>query len=107
MHLREHSLLYGATVMFTSAKVRESKNLDTLYKYINHRLYSYKFDAKAQVVEKDELFIPSGFDSLNLIRGLSKGGGMLTQGPDGQPLSYEDVLRPQFTAMGASNKGHF
>ena len=93
--------------MFTSAKVKESKNLDTLYQYINHRLYSYNFAAKAQVVEKDELFIPSGFDSLNLIRELCKGGGVLTQGPDGQPLSYEDVLRPQFMAMGASNKGHF
>ena len=106
MHLREHSLLYGASVMFTSAKAKESKNLDTLYKYINHRLYNYNFDAKAQVVEKDELFIPSGFDSLNLISGLSK-GGMLTQGADGQPLSYEDVLRPQFSAMGTGNKGHF
>ena len=31
MHLREHSLLYGASVMFTSAKQKESRNLDTLY----------------------------------------------------------------------------
>ena len=107
MHLREHSLLYGATVMFTSAKAKESRNLDTLYQYLNHRLYSYNFAAKAQVVEKDELFIPSGFDSLNLIRELCKGGGVLTTGSDGQPLSYEDVLRPQFTAMGTGNKGHF
>ena len=53
-------------------------------------------------MEKDELFIPSGFDSLNLIRTLEK-GNVLTQGPDGQPLSYEDVLRPLFTAM-ASQK---
>ena len=94
MHLREHSLLYGATVMFTSAKTKESRNLDTLYQYINHRLYSFSFATKAQVVEKEELFIPSGFDSLNLIRELCKGSGMLTIGSDGQPLSYEDVLRP-------------
>ena len=31
MHLREHSLLYGASVMITSAKQKESRNLDTLY----------------------------------------------------------------------------
>jgi len=31
MHLREYCLLYGATVMFTSSKPRESRNLDTLY----------------------------------------------------------------------------
>lgn len=107
MHLREHSLLYGASIMFTSAKAKESRNLDTLYQYINHRLYNYSFATKAQVVEKDELFIPSGFDSLNLIRELVKGSGSLTTGPDGQPLSYEEVLRPQFTAMGNSQKGHF
>ena len=73
MHLREYSLLYGASVLFTSSKPRESKNLDTLYQYINHRIYKFKFDKKPQIVDKDELFIPAGFDSLNLIRELCKG----------------------------------
>ena len=73
MHLREYSLLYGATVLFTSSKPRESKNLDTLYQYINHRLYNYKFANKPQIVEKDSLFIPAGFDSLNLIKELVTG----------------------------------
>ena len=54
--------------MFTSAKARESSNLDTLYKYLNHRLYNYPFDKTPQIVEKNELFIPTGFDSLNLIK---------------------------------------
>ena len=103
MHLREYSLLYGATVMFTSSKPRESRNLETLYQYVNHRLYNFRFTTKPQIVEKDKLFIPAGFDSLNLIRSLGK-GHMLTQGPDGQPLSYEDVLRPQFTAMANSKQ---
>ena len=76
MHLREYALLYGATVMFTSAKSKESKNLDTLYQYVNSRLYNYSFASKPQIVEKDELFIPSGFDSLNLIRELCKGSMM-------------------------------
>ena len=52
-HLREYCLQYGATVMFTSAKPRESKNLDTLYKYLNHRLYNYNFATKPQIVERD------------------------------------------------------
>ena len=107
MHLREYSLLYGASVMFTSAKARESKNLDTLYQYINHRLYDkIKFAKKAQIVEKDELFIPTGFDSLNLIKQLQSGSVMMT-GPDGQPLTYEDVLRPQFTAMNNPSSKQF
>ena len=92
MHLREYSLLYGASVMFTSAKARESKNLDTLYQYINHRLYDkIKFAKKAQIVEKDELFIPTGFDSLNLIKQLQSGSVMMT-GPDGQPLGAQGEL---------------
>ena len=95
MHIREYCLQYGATVLFTSAKPRESKNLDILYQYLNHRLYNYNFTKKPQILEKEELFIPSGFDSLNLIQSLAK-GNVLTQGADGQPLSYEDVLRPQF-----------
>ena len=107
MHLREYSLLYGASVMFTSAKARESKNLDTLYQYINHRLYDkIKFAKKAQIVEKDELFIPTGFDSLNLIKQLQSGSTLMTS-PDGQPLTYEDVLRPQFTAMNNPNSKQF
>ena len=103
MNLREYSLLYGASVLFTSSKQRESKNLDTLYQYLNHRLYSFSFTKKPQIIEKDELFIPSGFDSLNLIQSLAK-GNVLTQGSDGQPLSYEDVLRPQFQAMANSKQ---
>lgn len=31
---------------------------------------------------------------------------MLTTGPDGQPLSFEEVLKPAFTAMN-NNKAKF
>ena len=82
MNLREYCLLYGASVLFTSSKNRESKNLDTLYQYLNHRLYDLSFTQKPQIVQKDELFIPSGFDSLNLIQSLAK-GNLLTQSQDG------------------------
>lgn len=87
--------------MFTSAKQKESRNLDTLYQYINHRLYDFGFAVKPQIVEKDQLFIPAGFDSLTLIRELCS-GSMFTSGTDGKPLSYEEVLRPQFHAMNQS-----
>lgn len=81
--------------MFTSSKPRESKNLDTLYQYINHRLYNFNFANKPQIVEKDELFIPAGFDSLTLIRELCTGSMF----DSSQPQSYEDYLRPQFSNM--------
>lgn len=89
--------------MFTSSKQRESRNLDTLYQYIGHRLYNFNFKQKPQIVEKDELFIPSGFDSLNLIKTLEK-GNVLNVGPDGKPLTYEEVLRPQFASLSSAKQ---
>ena len=46
-------------------------------------------------MEKDELFIPAGFDSLTLIRELCTGSMFDSD----KPLSYEEYLRPQFTAI--------
>ena len=91
--MREYSLQYGATVIFTSAKSRESVNLDTLYQYINHRLYNFNFAVKAKIIDRDELFIPSGFDSLTLIRSMTVESGVFVHK---QTQSYEDFLRPMF-----------
>ncbi|XP_063054057.1 cytoplasmic dynein 1 light intermediate chain 1-like [Engraulis encrasicolus] len=60
-HIRHFCLQYGAALLYTS--VKEDKNLDLLYKYIIHRLYGFLFDVPAQVVEKDSVFIPSGWDN--------------------------------------------
>ena len=51
--------------MYVSAKI--NKNCDLLYKYLVHRIYGLKFDTPALVVEKDAVFIPSGWDSLKKI----------------------------------------
>ena len=69
--MREYALQYGATVIFTSSLA--SKNIDTLYQYILHRLYDFEFAFKPNLEEKDSLFIPSGFDSLAQIEALKKG----------------------------------
>ena len=47
-YVREYSLQYGATVMFTSAKSNQDRNLDTLYQYILSRLYDFDFYGKPQ-----------------------------------------------------------
>ena len=94
MHIRQHALLYSASVVFTSAKPKESKNLDILYQYIVHRLYDqFEFDKKPEILMHDSLFVPSGFDSANLINELCK-GNLLLQGKEGEQKSYEDFLRP-------------
>uniref|UniRef100_A0A8C6WEQ8 Dynein light intermediate chain n=1 Tax=Neogobius melanostomus TaxID=47308 RepID=A0A8C6WEQ8_9GOBI len=60
-HIRQFSLQYGAGLIYTS--VKEEKNLDLLYKYIVHKLYDFQFISPALVVEKDAVFIPSGWDN--------------------------------------------
>uniref|UniRef100_A0A1A8FJL9 Dynein light intermediate chain n=1 Tax=Nothobranchius korthausae TaxID=1143690 RepID=A0A1A8FJL9_9TELE len=59
--IRRFSLEYGAGLIYTS--VKEEKNLDLLYKYIVHKLYDFQFTTPALVVEKDAVFIPSGWDN--------------------------------------------
>ncbi|KAM3857863.1 LOW QUALITY PROTEIN: cytoplasmic dynein 1 light intermediate chain 1 [Diretmus argenteus] len=60
-HIRRFCLQYGASLLYTS--VKEMKNLDVLYKYMVHRLYGFPFHCPAQVVERDAVFIPSGWDN--------------------------------------------
>ncbi|XP_061662692.1 cytoplasmic dynein 1 light intermediate chain 1 [Syngnathoides biaculeatus] len=60
-HIRQFCLQYGASLIYTS--VKEMKNLDVLYKYLVHRLYGFPCHCPAQVVERDAVFIPSGWDN--------------------------------------------
>ncbi|XP_059211486.1 cytoplasmic dynein 1 light intermediate chain 2 isoform X2 [Centropristis striata] len=60
-HIRRFCLEYGAGVIYTS--VKEEKNLDLLYKYMLHKIYDFQFTTPALVVEKDAVFIPSGWDN--------------------------------------------
>ncbi|CAF3627668.1 unnamed protein product [Rotaria sp. Silwood1] len=60
-HLRKFCLEYGAALFYTS--VKEKKNIDKLYKYILHKCYGYPFTLPAAIVERDAIFIPSGWDN--------------------------------------------
>lgn len=59
--VRKFCLRYGAALFYTS--VKEDKNCDLLYKYLVHRIYGFPFKTPALVVEKDGVFIPSGWDN--------------------------------------------
>ncbi|KAL6067712.1 Cytoplasmic dynein 1 light intermediate chain 1 [Balamuthia mandrillaris] len=61
-YLRRICLQYGATLLYTSAKRNIQCSL--LFNYLKHRLYNFEFHSPAQVLEKDSLFVPSGWDSL-------------------------------------------
>lgn len=60
-HIRKFCLNYGAALIYTS--VKEEKNCDLLHKYLLHRIYGFPFTTPAYVVEKDSVFIPTGWDN--------------------------------------------
>uniref|UniRef100_UPI00358E1848 cytoplasmic dynein 1 light intermediate chain 2-like isoform X1 n=1 Tax=Myxine glutinosa TaxID=7769 RepID=UPI00358E1848 len=60
-HIRTFCLRYGAALVYTS--IKEDRNVQLLYKYLVHRLYGFPFETPAQVVEKDSIFIPAGWDN--------------------------------------------
>eukprot|EP00164_Ancoracysta_twista_P007340 GFYU01010400.1.p1 GENE.GFYU01010400.1~~GFYU01010400.1.p1 ORF type:complete len:449 (-),score=122.63 GFYU01010400.1:74-1387(-) len=65
-HLRLFSLEYGASLVYTSSK--DSKNCALLSEYLMHRCYGIDFGHKAQVLDKDAVFVPSGWDSIQKIK---------------------------------------
>eukprot|EP00794_Sanderia_malayensis_P018742 gene18742-20631_t len=64
-HIRNFCLRYGAALMYTS--VKDGRNLDAFYKYLIHRIYDFPLRIPPQVVEKDAVFIPMGWDNDNKI----------------------------------------
>lgn len=87
-HIREYSLQYGASVIFTSATA--NRNTNVLYQYILHRMFGFNMKFKSEVIEKENLFVPAGFDSPTLIQELVKGN--IFTSPSGEPLLYEEVI---------------
>ncbi|XP_076042087.1 dynein light intermediate chain isoform X2 [Oratosquilla oratoria] len=87
--IRKFCLQYGASLFYTS--VKEDKNCDLLYKYLVHKIYNFPFRTPALVVEKDAVFIPSGWDNEKKISILYENMHSMT--PDDY---YTDaIIKPQ------------
>jgi dynein light intermediate chain 1 len=65
-HLRRICLKHKAGLLYTSAK--RDKNCDVLRGYVKHLLYGLEFDASPQLIEKDTVFVPAGWDSIEKIQ---------------------------------------
>jgi dynein light intermediate chain 1 len=89
--LRKFCIKYGAALIFTAAKT--GSNCKLLQQYLLHRLYptNFNFKLKPMPVDRDTLFIPSGYDSLDLI------GDAVAPWSDDTPFA-EVVTNPNPTA---------
>ncbi|XP_023234140.1 cytoplasmic dynein 1 light intermediate chain 2-like isoform X1 [Centruroides sculpturatus] len=88
--IRKFCLQYGASLFYVS--VKEDKNCDLLYNYLVHRIYNFPFKTPALVVEKDAIFIPSGWDNDKKIAILYE--NLVSVKPDD---SYTDVISKPIT----------
>jgi len=81
--LRQFALTYGATLVYTSTKT--GKGIEVLQDYVAHRLLNSPFSTRAQVLDKDTLFVPAGYDSLERITVLND---------HTKTGTYEEVIAP-------------
>jgi len=63
--LRNYCLPYASTLIYTSSK--QNSNLDIFYEYMTHRFFGFDLKYKAEVIHKDYIFIPSGYDNEKLL----------------------------------------
>lgn len=59
--IRKFCLEFGAALFYTT--VKDKRPYDKLYKYILHKLYNYSFNYPSCVVDRESIFIPSGWDN--------------------------------------------
>lgn len=70
MHLRKACLRYGAALLYNG---KDGRTRETLVKYIFHRAYGFPFSGKANIAERDSIFVPTGWDSHKKIAMLHAG----------------------------------
>jgi hypothetical protein len=55
----------GAALIYTS--VKKNINIELLLHYLQHLLFGLNFEDKPQLFQKDSLFVPIGWDSIQKI----------------------------------------
>eukprot|EP01102_Stenamoeba_stenopodia_P009650 TRINITY_DN2851_c0_g2_i1.p1 TRINITY_DN2851_c0_g2~~TRINITY_DN2851_c0_g2_i1.p1 ORF type:complete len:539 (+),score=189.16 TRINITY_DN2851_c0_g2_i1:35-1618(+) len=65
-YLRRICLNYGAGLIYLSAK-KEQERVEILREYIEDLFFGFGFDHTTNLLEKDTVFVPAGWDSLDKI----------------------------------------
>ena len=71
-YLRSCLLPYGAGLLYTSPL--HNSNTKLLLDYLTHVMYGQKFGGEAQVIDRDAVFVPIGWDSATKMELLKEGG---------------------------------
>lgn len=71
VQIRRFCLQHGAALIYTSTKT--NKNAQLLTKYIIHRAFALPFTQPAQLIDRDSLFVPAGWDGEKKIEIIKEG----------------------------------
>ncbi|VDO45449.1 unnamed protein product [Haemonchus placei] len=97
VQVRRLCLQLGAALIYTSAK--NVKNIQVLYKYVVHRAFGFPFTSTAQLIERDSVFVPAGWDGEKKIEivkeGLPDADGILEPTRDKPILLREQVIEAE------------
>jgi hypothetical protein len=63
--LRKFCLAHGSSLIFASSN--QNSNIELTYNYVLHRLYDQDFPHPSNTSDKEALFIPTGYDTSELI----------------------------------------
>jgi len=91
-HVRNFCINRGAALVYTSMN-SESRNVPLLYKYVAHRVYGTPFTGAGYVIDKESVFVPSGWDTNEKLDVLKE---ML---PDLEPIREVNVTPIPATAV--------
>eukprot|EP00048_Salpingoeca_helianthica_P024260 m.30856 g.30856 ORF g.30856 m.30856 type:complete len:446 (-) comp9274_c0_seq2:311-1648(-) len=95
MHLRKACLRYGAALLYSN---KDPRTRDLLSRYIAHRAFGFSLAAKANISDRDAVFVPSGWDNEKKIAMLH--AGLKTISPD-DPFDMH-IVGSQPIKVGAS-----
>ncbi|CAF0772619.1 unnamed protein product [Brachionus calyciflorus] len=90
-HIRKFCLDYGAALFYTT--VKEKKTFDRLYRYLIHKLYSYPFNSASSVVDRELIFIPSGWDNEGKINILLENSTTIKSDSDFSEIISKPTIR--------------
>lgn len=60
-HIRKFCLEYGASLFYTT--IKDKRTYEKLLKYLVHKMYNFSFNIPSSVVDRESIFIPSGWDN--------------------------------------------
>lgn len=77
--------------MFVSSN--SGSNIQVLYDYILHRIYDTDFVHKSKIDDKEALFVPTGFDSPDLISQVDLKRVRQAKNADLDEISFNDIIK--------------